>query len=277
MKSPSLIAFLVGCSVIFAAASLGVHAQEKADWLNHAKWDEGMAEIGLYEGRQMKYGSLRRTSLEVVTVREHFNPDKLVKTDPSPGKTVLPVMKCNQVRRTRTGVYEYLQMGSAFVDRRDGSLQKISCVSAEWCGNSHATLLRKPGGAGFELTVANYFNDEGLSTTEVPAGAIFYDQLLMHLRQNLPALNAGDTFTVAKTLISNKPAYATEKATVKTANANTITLQFPERSETFVFDNDELRALRSWSSSLGERLKRKKLFFNDYWNRNKPGDERILR
>lgn len=275
MKCP----FLIVCAIAFATASLCVHAQEgnEGGWLQHPTWDEGLAEICLFEGRQMKYGTLRRTSLEVITVREHFNPDKLVKTSPEPGKTVLPIMKCNQVRRTRTGTYEYLQMGSTFVDRRDGSLQKISCVSAEWCGNSHASLLRNPGGAGFDLTVANYFNDQGLSTTAVPAGAIFYDQLLLHLRQNLPTIKAADKMTVAKTLISNKPAYATEIATVKTVEADSITLVFPDRTETFVFDNNELRALRSWSSSLGERLKRKKILFNDYWNRNAPGDERLLR
>jgi len=268
--------FLIVCTVALAAASLCLQAQEETDWLSHPKWDEGLAEICIFEGKQMKYGSLRRTSLEVITVREHFNPNKLVKTSPAADKNVLPIMKCNQVRRTRTGVYEYLQMGSAFVDRRDGSLQKISCVSAEWCGNSHASLMRKQGG-GFDLTVANYFNDEGLSTTAVPAGAIFYDQLLLHLRQNLPTIKVRDTITVAKTLISNKPAYATETATVKVVGPTKITLVFPDRTETFEFDNNELRALRSWSSSLGERLKRKKIFFNDYWNRNKPGDERILR
>jgi len=269
----------VVCAFAFALllGGGGAVAQE-AGWLQHAKWGEGLAEVCLYEGKQMKYGSLRRSTLEVVTVREHFNPQKLVKTDPAPGKTVLPIMKCNQMRRTRTGVYEYLQMGSTFVDRRDGSLQKISAVSAEWCGNSHASLIRKAGaGGGFDLTVANYFNDQGLSTTAVPAGAVFYDGLLLHLRQNLPTLKAGDTLTVAKSLISNKPAYATDKVTVKAVGANQVTLAFPDRTETFVFDADELRALRSWSSSLGEKLKRKKRFFSDYWNRNQPGDERLLR
>lgn len=273
MKSflPSLLAAVTVAALIQTAAV----AQADGGWLNHPKWNEGLAEVCLFEGKELKYGTLRRSTLEVVTVREFFNPDKLVKTDPAPGKNTLPIMKCNLMRRTRTGVYEYLQMGSAFVDRRTGDLQKLSTVSAEWCGNSHSTLLRD--GNGYTLRTANYFNDQGLIEEKVPEGAIFYDELLLHLRQNLPTMKVGETLTIARSLISNKPSYATEKVTVKDRSETRIVLAFPDRTETFAFDADEMRALKSWRSSKGEVLKRKKVFFSDYWNRNKPGDERLLR
>jgi len=148
-------------------------------------------------------------------------------------------------------------------------------VSAEWCGNSHTTVLRD--GDGYTLRAANYFNDKGVIEESLPDEAVFYDQLLLHLRQTLPALKVGDTLTVARSLISNKPAYLADKVKVAERGEDRVTLAFPEHRETFVFDRDDLRALKSWSSSRGEHLKRKKKFFSDYWNRNKPGDERLLR
>jgi len=265
-------------STYFSSLLLGLYLATVANlahagWLDHEKWDEGLAEVCLYEGKQMKYGKLRSTSVDLITVREQFNPRKLVKTDPKP--EALPVMKQNLIRRTRTGVYEYLQMGSSFVDRRSGQLLKISSTSAEWCGNSHATITLN--GDGYDCRIANYFNDQGIVDARIDRVDLFEDQLLMHLRQNLPTLNVGQKFNLIKTLVTNKPVLAYETVVIEAIKGSKLTLAFPAHTETFEFDSDELRALKKWSNSNGEYLKRRKKMFSDYWNKNTSGDERLLR
>ncbi|NKB23351.1 MAG: hypothetical protein GKR87_02985 [Kiritimatiellae bacterium] len=113
----------------------------------------------------MKYGILRDSSLDVITVREHFNPKKLVKTYPGTGNPVLNILKMNMTKKVRTGIYEYVQMGSVFIDRNKGHLVKLSTVSTEWCGNSFALYERFPDSA--TLKISNYFDDLGTSKTEI--------------------------------------------------------------------------------------------------------------
>ena len=52
------------------------------DWLGLARWDEGLAEVSLYDGQLLVYGVPRDSVLELITVREFFDPERLVKTNP---------------------------------------------------------------------------------------------------------------------------------------------------------------------------------------------------
>ena len=108
------------------AVTATAREEDGRDWLNLPIWDEGLAEVCLYEGKMKKYGALRPFELDVITVREHFDPEKLVKTRPAKGKETIPIMKVNIRRAVRTGVYKYVQMASVFVDRRDAGLVKLS-------------------------------------------------------------------------------------------------------------------------------------------------------
>lgn len=258
--------------LLLASLALAPHAIGQS-WYQLPKWDEGLAEVCLYNGKHIKYGKARNTSFDLITVREHFNPDKLVKTVPAEGKVVLNVMKCNLVRQTRTGMYEYNQMASVFVDRDSTELIKLSAVSAEWCGNSHLTLQRD--GAGYALNIANYFDDLGTLQQTVAAPVLTWEQLWMVLRATPP--KTGDTLQVARPLLRNKPLWQVDEVQVKRASERSITLAFPDHEETFDFNSGELRQIKRWSSSTGDYLKLRKSLFSDYWNRNQPGDERLLR
>ncbi len=255
-------------------------AKQPRDWLRDPKWDEGLAEVCLYEGKVMKGGILYPSTLEVITVREHFDPAKLVKTHPGKGKTVWPILKTNIIRRFRTGVYEYVLMASVFVRRDSGELVKFSCVSSEWCGNSSVLFERQ--GEKNTLTLSSYMDDRGVAVIANPApkGVLFYEGLLSYLRQNLYTLKPGQKLRLVDSLLSNAPQYRRLDAVVEEAlqggGRTRIRLRIGKRTETFIFDENQLRTLREWRSSRGHYYRLRRRLFFDYWNRNRPGDEKLL-
>lgn len=275
--------------LLLALAFAGPATPPDADWLNLPRWDEGLAEVSLYEGRRTIYGAPRDSTLELITVREHFDPEKLVKTHPAPGKDVLPVMKLNLTRRTRTGVYEYVQMASAFVHRGTGELVKLSTAHMEWCGNSSAVYQRR--GDGGHLFINSYMDDTGVDQRDVAADEIpiFADGLLLWLRQNLRDLEAGQTLTVAPSLLTSRPAWGPVAARIEAVEpvegrldgrrvpAIEVRLVMGDRTERFTFADDDLRILLSWEDGAGDRYELRKTMFLDYWNRSRSGDEELLR
>ena len=258
-----------------------------ADWLNLPKWNDGLAEVCLYEGKALRYGVLRDSTLDLITVREHFAVDKLVKTRPARGKDVLPVMKMNMTKKIRTGVYEYVQMGSVFIDRNQGRLLKLSCVSSEWCGNSFALFKRE--GPKATLEVSNYMDDRGSSNWVIaqPETLLFYDELILYLRQHLHRIKSGQSIRVASTLLSNNPEHQVHESVIQrvdwvrdrdsvSLNRVEIELEFKGIQERFIFSDKPMRRLLEWHNSRGEYYKLRKSMFLDYWNKNKPGDEKLL-
>ncbi|MBU0679646.1 MAG: hypothetical protein KJ626_16205 [Verrucomicrobia bacterium] len=257
---------------LLLAASLSVSAGVPSTWLFNAKWDEGLAEVALYEGQLLKYGILRDASVDLITVREYFDQERLVKTEPAQGKSVMPVMKQNLTRRIQTGVYEYVQMASTFNHRGTGGLVKMSLVSSEWCGNSH--VLFQKG----RIRISNYMDDRGTTDIIITDGKqpIFYEELIPYLRQNLADLTEGRSIQLAIPLLSNNPEYRVVDGHLR-ARDLLVTVAYGDTTETYEFADDELRSLLSFHNNKGEYLKRRKYIFLDYWNRNRPGDEDLLR
>ncbi len=274
--------FLVLCSYLLSGSAAA------ESWLRHPKWDEGLAEIGLYEGKLLKYGALRDAMVDLITVREYFHPDRKVKTPSATtgNRDSVPVMKQNLTRRIRTGIYEYIQAGSTFVHRDTGRLVKISAVSTEWCGNSSATITCV--GSEYELRIANYMDNEGLSLDSVSTSSdvLFYDQLLLHLRGNADSLQPGRAFRLVDSMVSNNPAYRERAASITsiehfpgdgiTTPLIIITVRVGNDTETFHLADDPLRHLVRWENDRGEHLSLRKRLFLDYWNRSRPGDEQWL-
>jgi hypothetical protein len=257
-------------------------------WLDNPRWDEGLAEVSLYDGQLNVYGIPRDSTLELITVREHFDPERLVKTQPTPGKDVLPVLKLNTTRRTRTGVYEYVQMASAFVHRETGSLVKLSTVHSEWCGNS--SVLYRDGAGEPTLFINSYMDDTGVDEPALPdSPPVFYDELLLDLRARLDDLAVGQTFDVVPSFLTSRPTWKLLPAEivelaptlVKTEagafDARRVVLDIGGRRETFAFRDDDLRVLLFWKDDQGNHYRLRKTMFLDYWNRSRPGDEALLR
>lgn len=281
-------AWLLGLLLILSASSPGpTPVPRGGGWLRLQRWDDGLAQVCLYEGRQLKYGNLVPSSLEMITIREALDPGRLVKA--SAAQNAWPVMKMNLTRRTRTGVYEYVQMASVFVHRDSGRLVKLATTSSEWCGTSFSQLECREGQA--ELLISNYFPNGGTKRENLNPDAlpIFDEQLPIFLKQRLDELQAGETFLLAQPLLNHKPRYAVATAEVLTVESGSerladgseqpvrrIRLRTETGVQTYAFAETPLRSLIAWQNEAGEYYRLRKEMFLDYWNRNQPGDESLL-
>lgn len=155
-----------------------------AAWSRDAMWDDGKAEVSLYEAKRPQYSKIRSYEALLIVVKEEFNAKLNVKADPPfEGKAILPVMKLNAVHSYWTDNYPYHFLLSAFV-RRDDSTQlvKMALGSQEWCGNTYKEV-RSAGGRA-ELESHSYFDGEGdtVKPLDLRAGDLLEDQLPLALR-----------------------------------------------------------------------------------------------
>ena len=272
--------------------SSGSQAQSKYSWLKAAHWDSGLAEVCIYGGQEKRYGAMRKSRVELVTVREFFDPEKNVKTARGESEQSIPVLKQNWTRVTRTGVYEYNQMASVFLHRETGALQKMSMVSMEWCGNSSA-LVEPNDQGGFNFSIHSYFDEMGKQIGQLKGNDfILHEALLPYLRENLPYLERGSPIKLAKPLLSHKPSMELFN---RGAIYDISSISYPfegkahpcikvvvstdsvENRETFIISTDEHRRLFAWEGRGGEYLKLYKVQSMDYWNLTNPGDEVLLK
>ncbi len=262
-----------------------------ADWLQHPIWEDGLAEVSIYEGTDSHYGVSRPSRIELITVREFFDPDKLVKTSPRPGKKTLPVMKQNLLQNTRTGVYEYRQMSSSFMHREKGQLLRLRASSQEWCGASSADLVLSPSGE-YRLELRNYMDNQGDSVQKLPAeqGNWSGDALILTLKQRLGELKPGPLGSGVQKLRSNNPqaqprileVLAVEEISYEAPGdmgsvaAMKVTLKLNSGKQEYVFEKDGPRRLLYFRKANGDEMRLVKTMRLDYWMRNRPGDERLL-
>lgn len=156
-------------------------------WLDSERWDQGDAEINLYDATLVKYGEPREDAkVTHIFVTEAHDPERLVKADDWRRPDLVDMLKMNVVVDVRTGVYEYHQMLSFFFQRRSLHLAKMTLASHEWCGNTFKELvnLRHEGEARSSYSYNTYWDGEGAGAFDVdfPDGLVVYEALPGQLR-----------------------------------------------------------------------------------------------
>jgi hypothetical protein len=153
-------------------------------WAHDPLWNDGQAEVSLYEARRPQYGKIEAYEALFIVVKEDFNPQLHVKADPPfSDKNLLPVLKLNAVHQYWTANYPYNFLLSVFV-RQDSptTLVKLTLGSQEWCGNSFKEV--KTWGGRPELVYHTYFDGEadGTRQLDLRPGDLLEDQLPLALR-----------------------------------------------------------------------------------------------
>ncbi len=159
-------AALLGLSVVLAASTGAFPSAAQAppafdsSWARDALWDDGQAEVALYDAKRPQYGKIETYEAVFIVVKEDFDSKLLVKADPPyEGRQLLPVLKLNAAHSYWTPNYPYHYLASVFVRRDDpGALVKLTVGSQEWCGN---TFKEVKTGARPELTFHTYWDGEG--------------------------------------------------------------------------------------------------------------------
>lgn len=201
-----LYAFILPLTLrLFLPLILPAAAWAQPDWAMDPLWDDGLAEVSVYESERIVYGETRRFESVLIVVKEDFNMDLRVKADPPyAGKPLLSVLKMNLAQTIPTDNYPYHYLTSVFVERANPDrLIKETVGSQEWCGNSFKVLT--PTLPEAILRYHSYFDGQGDGEQSVDFGNDSYaeDQLFVSLRQYVRG-ELPETIRLLPSLIHNK-------------------------------------------------------------------------
>ncbi|MDP4587087.1 MAG: septum formation inhibitor Maf [Flavobacteriaceae bacterium] len=254
-------------------------------------WNQGKAEITTYKLSQARYGELREGTAVSVFVTEPWNEDKMVKSDRGGDYAV---MKLNLTKNFVTGIYPYSMMTSAFtpIDAENGDIQKVTCTSQEWCGQSFDQFNRWADG-GFELSSYSYFESEG-DEIEYIEEVLLEDEIWNRIRLNPEALPQGEIEMLPSTMYLRLSHLEPEalRAVASISNNGRLmnySVQYPDiqRSISINFKSSFPYTIESWEEvyrdGFGANARELKTTASllsremiDYWNKNSNAD-RYLR
>lgn len=265
----------------------GLYGVVDGSWAEHGLWDDGRAELDLYDARIDRESALRdQAYVAHVVVKEAFTPDLLVKADDwqTPGN--FDVLKLNAVSYARTGLYDWHETTSSFVVRDSLVPVKMTFGRQEWCGNIFKEW-RRFGGQRW-LHVSSYFDGTGTRQREhdladrvvphdalpVLLRALRFDELHPGRRVDFPLLptlrgrGAGPVEPVAATLIAGDA--VTVDVPMGRFEARELSLEFEGRGgdrvqETWWIETAHPNRLLRWETDAGERMELARSERLEYW------------
>jgi hypothetical protein len=247
-------------------------------FLENNLWDKGMAEITVYNASEIRYGTARTAEVRHILVKEPWNDALGVKSN---GAGDRPVLKLNQITSVPTGSYRYEQMHSLFVERATGRTVKFSYSHHDACGNTFK-MGRFADGL-LSLTWHTYWDGEGDGTRnlEWKEKAHLYEELPLLVRMwaaDKPAFPYG--LRLLNPQMNSRlgtPGTAAARAEVTTVSGQFhFTINHPGGKDQLVVDETFPHTLRTWNRADGSKLTIRKTLMLDYWNKNQPGDEKLL-
>ena len=155
--------------------------QFNPQWAMDKLWEDGLAEVAVYDAERVIYDRVRQFEYVQVTVKEEFNGQYNVKTDDYQRQDLFSVMKVNQFCRIETEQYPYHFLTSLFFRRESpASLYKLTTSSQEWCGNTFKAFL--DDGQQYVETYNSYWDGQGAGQRKLRRAVLFEDALPYTLR-----------------------------------------------------------------------------------------------
>lgn len=249
-------------------------------------WYSGKAELSSYELKQSRYGEIRTGEVVLVFVTEPFSLKKQVKLDDptKAGKDHVSVLKLNQVRKFKTGIYDYSIMTSTFtpvdLQQYPNTLKSTTSIQ-EWCGHTFTQFNLSKN--KYHVKQFSYFEADGDSESEIPV-AILEEELMTRLRINKGQLPLGEVDLIFSTLYSRFSYQKQEvsKATISKLESQDLlhyTIKYINynRKITIAVQKKFPHKIESWTEDDGDGLiteaKLKKSLNEPYWNQKKNSDQ----
>jgi len=270
---------LVLLAALLAAPPAPAGVLWKADFGRQAVWNDGNAEVSSYDARDVLDGIPRLSRSILVVVAEDLSRTALVKADRPAGEPATRrVLKLNHVRSIPTGVTSLQQMLSVFlgVERLDPI--KLSMTSHDGCGNSFVEWRSDRG----RLWLRSYFEPVGDRDADLAAGdSIFYDSLPLKLRGLDFVRSTEGRVSLIDTLFSSNPAPPSRadarlRVLQVAGSVYRVELTRGQQTDRFDFESAYPHRMLRWERSDGGVLTLVDSRRMRYWERNHPGDERLL-
>jgi hypothetical protein len=259
-------------------------------WGTADPWNDGRAELTVMRGTILRYGAPREIELRLVSVAEDLEAASLVKSDRPAETATIRVLKLNLKRRFTTGVYDYDQMASVFLEAGSLRLVKETVTHHELCGNAFSILEAPRAGEPARLRTFSYF--DGFAAGErsyAEPGLLTPEALPLALRgvpreggwsatlRLLPSLVDGRPFPddpeTAKLHVGGVEQVATALGTLP---GRRMELRRAGGTDHFWFEEGAPGRLLRWETAGGMSVRLEWSERLAYWERNRPGDETLL-
>ena len=255
-------------------------------WAKNSLWNDGRAEVAVYDAQREVYGKIRKFQEQLIIVKEDLRADTLVKADDLKKQKTIRVFKLNQMQKFETENYPYSYMTSVFVKEDDlRHVVKISVGSQEWCGNTFKLYRSESGSDKGTLISNSYFDGEADQTLSLDLGpdGYFEEQLPLSLRE-LPFKKGYETKMKVWSSLTTNHGIAPEPHDVvlKIEDEETIhghvgalpswkvVLKYPNGSDIYWFEKAAPHVLTKMETRDG----RKRLLYGrarwSYWDRRLP-------
>lgn len=259
----------------------GLNRYFNLDWAGDKLWDDGKAEVAIYDAARVIYNKPRYFDYVFILVKEDFNKEYRVKTDDYQRDDLYPVMKVNQFADIPTDNYPYHFLTSIFY-RRENPIQvhKYTNSSQEWCGNTFKLLQEK--GSQFEYTFHSYWDGQGDDTKMLDATPLLEDQLPYTLRTlkfadglsfSLPVYNTQISSRTDPPIVYNAEFSVAELEAIDSLpgglpkqNAWVVSVKLDEeKNNQYIFTQDYPNILVEMTAWDGRKLRLKSYERDVYW------------
>lgn len=170
------------------------------NWAMHKLWEDGQAEVAIYDAEMVIYGQPRKFENPMITVKEDFNEAFKVKTDDYGRNDLFSVMKVNRFADISTPNYPYHYLTSLFFKRaQPEQLYKMTHTGQEWCGNTFKQFEVIPAGYAYDYN--SYFDGYGDGYMDVTGNDLWWEDQLPYV---LRALKFEDVSSFQKEVINSQ-------------------------------------------------------------------------
>ena len=287
-----LVLALSGTALLLPGTSaLAAPILAARDLLADRLWDDGKAELSVYRGTIERYGKPRPLAVRIIVVKEAMDEEQRVKAErfPRAGRT-RDVLKVHALYDFPTGTYDYHQATSAFLDRASADLAKLAMASTEGCGITYVEVL--PEAAGWRHVSHSYWDGEGdhamVLATHRERTTLAADGLALWLRRL--DLKRAQRFEV--NLLPSQRSGRVQNQELPTATIEVtgradrhglpVVVRWTggdarARTDRYWFDPAWPHALARFEGGADPTtFARVKTMRLAYWEKNAPGDERLL-
>lgn len=239
------------------------------NWAMDKLWEDGQAEVALYDAEMIIYGQARNFEQALITVKEEFNKAYNVKTDDYSRTDLFPVMKVNRFADIPTPNYPYHYLTSLFFKRdQPEQLHKMTHTGQEWCGNTFKQFEVIPSGYAYDYN--SYFDGYGDGTMEIEGNDFWWEDQLPYV---LRALQFEDGLRFEKEVLNSQINTKTYRPKLERVKFMVIDLDslwqvqadFSNGINTYQFQKNYPNVLVMQETKEGHNLRLKTISRYKYW------------
>lgn len=239
------------------------------NWAMNKLWEDGQAEVAIYEAEMVIYGQARKFEQPIITVKEEFNQAFNVKTDDYERADLFSVMKVNRFANIPTPNYPYHYLTSLFFKReKPEQLHKMTHSGQEWCGNTFKQFELNT--SGYDYDYNSYFDGYGDGKMAIEGNEQWWEDQLPYV---LRALKFAKGLSFEKEVINSQINTKTHqpKSQLAAFSINDlgdlweVVASFEEGQNTYLFEKNYPNVMVSQTTWYGYNMKLERTSRYKYW------------